>query len=161
MPYRWPAAPDAASTEVAGSGTCAGKHALLAERLTAAGIDNAPLLVVGPLAPSLWPDLLAEAADLVEVHECLTVLTPWAGPLTVDVTWHPAAVAAGLPGMPMDWDGRSDIPVAVTARSPGYAVNRGRLREAKELLRGQLYTEGQRERRDHVLLEIAARAAKL
>lgn len=29
---------------------------------------------------------------------CVTVMTPWCGPLVADVTWPPAAVAAGLPG---------------------------------------------------------------
>lgn len=59
MPYRWPAPPDAASTRDAGAGTCAGKHALLAEELLAAGVHSRPLLVVGPLVPELWPDLCA------------------------------------------------------------------------------------------------------
>ena len=113
LPYRWPAPPDAAGTEAAGAGSCAGKHALLAARLHCAGLQARPLLVVGPLAPPLWPDLVAAAAGLLEVHECLTVLTPWAGPVTVDVTWHPAAVSAGLPGLPDGWDGWSDSPVAV------------------------------------------------
>jgi hypothetical protein len=112
LPYRWPAPPDAASTEASGAGSCAGKHALLAQRLAAAGLPCAPLLVVGPLAPPLWPDLADEADGLLEVHECLTALTPWSGPLTVDVTWHPAAVDAGLPGVEEDWDGRSDTATA-------------------------------------------------
>ncbi len=72
LPYRWPAPPDAASTRAAGAGTCAGKHALLAERLAQRGLTCAPLLVVGPLAPALWPDLAEEAGGLQEVHECLT-----------------------------------------------------------------------------------------
>jgi len=110
LPYRWPAPPDAAGTEVAGGGSCAGKHALLAERLHSAGLQARPLLVVGPLAPRLWPDLVAVAAGLLEVHECLTVLTPWAGPVTVDVTWHPAAVDAGLPGL---GDGWTVVPTAL------------------------------------------------
>jgi hypothetical protein len=159
LPYRWPAPPDAASTESAGAGTCAGKHALLAARLESASIDSVPLLVVGPLAPALWPDLADEANGLLEVHECLTVLTPWAGPLIVDVTWHPAAVAAGLPGMPVEWDGRSDLPTAVLAIGPGYAVNRSSLRESKEKLRDRMYSRQQRERRDRILAEVARRAA--
>lgn len=158
LPYRWPAPPDAASTEAAGAGTCAGKHALLAERLESAGIYSVPLLVVGPLAPSLWPDLVEEADGLLEVHECLTVLTPWAGPLTVDVTWHPAAVAAGLPGMTAEWDGRRDLPTAVAAIGPGYAVDRSCLRDSKERLRGKMYSPQQRERRDRILAEMARRA---
>lgn len=158
LPYRWPAEPDAASTEAAGAGTCAGKHALLAERLESVRIYSSPLLVVGPLAPSLWPDLAEEADGLLEVHECLTVLTPWAGPLTVDVTWHPGAVAAGLPGMTTEWDGRSDLPTAVAAIGPGYSVERSSLRDSKEKLRDRLYTQEQRERRDRILAEIARRA---
>ncbi|ROR91044.1 hypothetical protein [Nocardioides aurantiacus] len=161
LPYRWPAPPDAASTERAGAGTCAGKHALLAQRLDALGISSVPLLVVGPLAPPLWPDLVAAAGGLVEVHECLTVLTSWAGPLIVDVTWHPAAVAAGLPGLDPDWDGHSDTPTAVTPHGPGWAVDRLHLRERKERLRGRLYGDGQRERRDQILAEIARRASEL
>lgn len=158
LPYRWPAPPDAASTQSAGSGTCAGKHALLAERLESERIHSVPLLVVGPLAPSLWPDIIKGADGLLEVHECLTVLTPWAGPLTVDVTWHPAAVAAGLPGMTAEWDGRSDLPTAVAAIGPGYAVDRACLRDCKEKLRRRIYSAQQRERRDRILAEIARRA---
>jgi len=47
----------AARTAAAGSGTCTGKHALLAQHLQSAGLDALPLLVVGALAPPLWPDL--------------------------------------------------------------------------------------------------------
>lgn len=158
LPYRWPAPPDAASTLAAGAGTCAGKHALLAARLRQQGLGCAPLLVVGPLAPALWPDLAEQAGDLQEVHECLTVLTSWAGPLTVDVTWHPSAVAAGLPGLSPTWDGASDTPVAVPPVGPGYAVPAKQLRSAKEAIRRRLYSPADRERRDRVLAEIAQRA---
>lgn len=161
LPYRWPAPPDAASTLAAGAGTCAGKHALLAQRVHSAGLDARPLLVVGPLAPPLWPDLVAASAGLLEVHECLTVLTPWAGPITVDVTWHPTAVAAGLPGLPDGWDGWSDSPVAVEPASAGYAVPRSQLRQAKEALRARLYDGDDRARRDALLATIARRASAL
>ena len=161
LPYAWPAPPDAASTAAAGAGTCAGKHALLARELTDAAIASTPLLVVGPLAPPLWPDLAREAGDLLEVHECLTVLTSWAGPLVVDITWHPAAVAAGLPGLDPDWDGHTDTVTAVPAVGPGYAVPRAGLRRAKELLRSRLYGGDQRARRDELLAEIARRAGGL
>jgi hypothetical protein len=130
MPYAWPAPPDAASTRAAGRGSCAGKHAVLAEDLAARGLVSLPLLLVGPLAPPLWPDLAREADGLLEVHECLTVLTPWAGPLIVDVTWQPDAVRAGLPGI-ADWDGRTDTPTAIPAVGPGYAVPRDGLRACK------------------------------
>lgn len=161
LPYRWPAPPDAAGTQAAGAGSCAGKHALLTERLHDAGLQARPLLVVGPLAPALWPDLVTAATGLLEVHECLTVLTPWAGPVTVDVTWHPAAVRAGLPGLPDDWDGRSDSPVAVDPVGAGYAVPRSQLRQAKEALRYRLYDGDDRARRDEVLATIARRASAL
>ncbi|ROR90840.1 hypothetical protein [Nocardioides aurantiacus] len=161
LPYRWPAPPDAASTERAGAGTCAGKHALLAQRLASVGLVSGPLVVVGPLAPPIWPDLVGEADGLLEVHECLTVVTPWAGPVTVDVTWHPAAVAAGLPGLAPDWDGSSDTPTAVAPVGPGHAVDRTSLRGAKEKLRERLYSREERARRDRILREIAARALRL
>ena len=161
LPYRWPAPPDAASTQIAGAGTCAGKHALLARNLLAAGLEAAPLLVVGRLAPQLWPDLARAAGDLVEVHECLTVLTPWVGPLTVDVTWHPSAVEAGLPGLTQDWDGCRDVEVAVEVTLGCYAVPVNRLREAKEALRARLYNPEDRARRDRILEQIALRAAGL
>ena len=117
--------------------------------------------MVGPLAPSLWPDLADEAGDLLEVHECLTVMTSWAGPLVVDVTWHPAAVAAGLPGLDPDWNGHTDTVTAVPAVGVGYAVPRADLRRAKELLRNRLYRGDQRARRDGLLAEIARRAGAL
>lgn len=160
MPYRWPAPPDAASTRDAGAGTCAGKHALLAEDLQAAGIHSRPLLIVGPLVPDLWPDLRERAGDLLEVHECLTVQTGWAGPLLVDVTWHPAAVRAGLPGT-LDWDGGTDMAPAVEP-TICHAVRRPPvLRAQKEALRARLYSRDDRDRRDEVLAEIAKRAARL
>lgn len=124
-------------------------------------MHSVPLLVVGPLAPSLWPDLVVEADGLLEVHECLTVVTRWAGPIIVDVTWHPAAVAGGLPGMTASWDGSSDLPIAVPPIGPGYAVDRSCLREAKEQLRARIYNSEQRGRRARILAEIAWRADAL
>lgn len=159
MPYRWPAPPDADSTREAEAGTCAGKHALLAEELAEAGIASRPLFVVGPLAPSLWPDLADRAAGLLEVHECLTVQTPWAGPLLVDVTWHPAAIRAGLPGT-LDWSGDTDMVPAVEPRTC-HAVRRPGMRAQKEALRARLYDDADRARRDEILAEIATRAARL
>lgn len=95
------------------AGSCASKHALLAEELAAIGLQSLPLLVVGSLVPKMLktdPEL-APGAHLSEVHECLTVLTPWAGPLRVDVTWDPLLVRHGLPGT-LDWDGRTDMLLA-------------------------------------------------
>jgi hypothetical protein len=115
------------------------------------------MLLVGPLVPSLWPDLQGPAGHLLEVHECLVVETPWAGPLLVDVTWHPAAVAHGLPGT-LDWDGLSDmVPAVSPLRS--YAVSRSELRTQKEALRSRLYSADERELRDEILAEIALRAS--
>lgn len=157
LPYRWPAPPDAASTRAAGAGTCAGKHALLAEELADVGIRSRPLLVVGPLVPPLWPDLQDQAGDLLEVHECLTVETAWGGPMLVDVTWHPEAIFAGLPGT-LDWTAEDDMTPAVTPLV-SHAVRRSVLRDQKETLRSRLYRGDDRRRRDGVLAEIARRAA--
>lgn len=161
FPYRWPAPPDARSTEEAGAGSCAGKHDLLASRLQHRAVPSQHLFVIGPLAPALWPDLEREAAGLLEVHELLTVATPCAGPLLVDVTWHPAAVAAGLPGLPQGWAGATDTPLAVEPIGPGYAVQASRRRALKEQLRARLYSPEERHRRDEVLAEIAHRASQL
>ena len=155
--YAWPAPPDAASTRAAGCGTCAGKHAVLREDLAELGLITHRLMVVGPLVPSLWPDLVERAGDLLEVHECVTVETPWAGPLLLDATWHPAAVQAGLSGT-IVWDGASDMACAVTPQA-WYAVGDDRFREQKELLRSRLYSSEQRIIRDEVLAEMAHRAA--
>jgi hypothetical protein len=157
LPYAWPAPPDAASTRAAGVGTCAGKHAVLREDLAALGFATQRLMVVGPLVPSLWRDLADRAGDLLEVHECVTVETPWAGPLLIDVTWHPAAVHAGLAGT-LHWDGTTNMACAVTPFS-AYAVADDRFREQKELLRSRLYSPGQRAVRDEVLAAMADRAA--
>jgi hypothetical protein len=159
LPYAWPAPPDADAAERDGVGSCASKHALLARRLDAVGVPSLPLLAVGPLVPAVLagdPDL-AEGADLVEVHECLTVLTPWAGPVRVDVTWDPPLVARGLPGGP--WDGWSDTPLAVGDAGPGWAVPRDGLRAAKEGLRRRLYGPGERDVRDRVLAALSRRLA--
>ncbi len=159
MPYTWPAPPDAAWTRAAGRGTCAGKHALLAEDLVAVGLRCRPLLMVGPLVPDVWPDLVAEAQDLREVHECLFVETDWLGPLLVDVTWHPAAIRGGLSGT-LGWSGDGDMRPALSPEAC-YAVSRRQLRAQKEKLRDRLYTAAERKRRDALLGELARRAFAL
>jgi hypothetical protein len=97
---------------------------------------------------------LEPGARLPEVHECLTVLTPWAGPLRVDVTWDPPLIAHGLPGT-LDWDGSSDMLVAVGETGPGWSVPREGLRTAKEALRSRLYGPGERDLRDRTLAALA------
>jgi hypothetical protein len=161
LPYTWPAPPDAASARRMQAGSCASKHALLAEELAAIGMQSLPLLVVGSLVPQMLksdPEL-APGAHLAEVHECLTVLTPWAGPLRVDVTWDPVLVRRGLPGT-LDWDGRTDMLLAVGEGGPCWSVPRLGLREAKEALRSRIYGPGEREVRDHALAVMAQRFAE-
>jgi hypothetical protein len=103
------------------------------------------------------PDFAA-GCHLIEVHESLTVLTPWAGPVRVDVTWDPPLIARGLPGT-LDWDGRSDMTIAVGETCAGWSVPRERLREAKEAVRTRLYDPGEREVRDEILARLAQRFA--
>jgi hypothetical protein len=158
MPYDWPVPPDAEWTRRHGRGSCASKHALLDEQLEAIGIACMPLLVMGPLVPPTLrrsPGLVA-GASLVEIHECLTVLTPWAGPLRVDVTWDPVLVMHGLPGT-LAWSGDSDMDLAVDGASPGWAVPRPLLRVAKEALRSRMYTLSERRVRDRTLATLAQR----
>lgn len=159
LPYAWPGPPDASSARAAGRGTCAAKHALLREHLASLGLRSARLMIVGPLAPSLWPDLRHRARGLLEVHECLTVETDWAGPLLIDITWHPSAVRAGLPGT-LDWAAEQDMICAIEPTA-SYAVADEAFRDQKERLRNRLYTTEQRALRDQLLAEIAARAAAL
>jgi hypothetical protein len=160
LPYAWPAPPDADSARRMQAGSCASKHALLAEELAAIGLTSLPLLVVGPLVPAALaadPEI-APGKHLAEVHECLTVLTPWAGPLRVDVTWDPLLIRHGLAGT-LDWDGRTDMLLAVGEGGPCWSVPRDGLREAKEALRSRLYRPGERELRDRVLAAMAQRFA--
>lgn len=159
IPYSWPGLPTAEAVERIGSGTCAGKHALARARIRSLGLPANRLMVVGLLAPEVWPDLRAAAGSLLEVHECLSVETPWAGPVLVDVTWPPSAVRAGLRGT-VDWDARSDMACAVEPMA-AYAIGDDAFRQQKELLRSRLYTADERARRDRVLAEIAKRAAAL
>jgi hypothetical protein len=158
-PYVWPAAPDSISTRRNETGTCAGKHAVLAEDLDTLGLVSTTMLLIGPLVPALWADLQQLGGHLLEVHECLTVETPWAGPLLVDVTWHPAAIRAGLAGT-VDWDGESDMKSAIEPLR-AYAVGRNNLRQQKLALRERLYSTSDHQLRDQVLTEIAARAGTL
>jgi hypothetical protein len=160
-PYTWPSPPDAASARATGTGSCASKHALLGEELEAIGLQSLPLLVVGSLVPRMLktdPEL-APGAHLSEVHECLTVLTPWAGPLRLDVTWDPVLIRHGLPGT-LDWAGRTDMLIAVGEGGPCWSVPREGLREAKEALRSRLYRPGERELRDRVLAAMAQRCVQ-
>jgi hypothetical protein len=156
LPYIWPAPPDAQSARETRCGSCASKHALLAEELVALDVESLPLFVVGPLVPTALagdPDI-APGANLPEVHECLTVLTPWAGPLRVDVTWDPLLVRHGLPGT-LDWNGQADMALAVGEGGPCWSVPREGPRAAKEALRARLYRKGEREIRDRVLQTMA------
>ena len=152
IPYVWPGPPEAASVRERGTGTCASKHALLAEELLALGVVSLPLLVVGPL----MPDVLRNEEDCIpgrmlrEIHECLTVLSPWAGPLRVDVTWDPVLMTKGL-NATRDWDALGDMYLAIEPDSPGWAVDRSHLRVAKEALRNRIYAPGERELRDRTL----------
>lgn len=79
LPYAWPAPPDAGSARRMRAGSCASKHALLAEDLAAIGVESQPLFVVGKLVPEMLAGdaEMAPAAHLPEAHECLTVITPW------------------------------------------------------------------------------------
>ena len=107
---------------------------------------------MGKLVPELLagdPEL-APGAHLPEVHECLTVITPWAGPVRVDVTWDPPLIARGLRGT-LDWLGEGDMLLAVGETGPGWSVARAGIREAKEALRSRLYGAGERELRDRTL----------
>lgn len=158
LPYVWPAGPHADFARKMWAGSCSSKHALLAEELTSLGIASAPLFVVGKLVPEMLAEEpeLAPGAQLPEVHECLTVMTPWAGPLRVDVTWDPPLIERGLPGT-LDWDGESDMLLAVGEAGPGWSVAREGLREAKEALRHRLYGPGERELRDRTLAALARR----
>jgi hypothetical protein len=119
-PYAWPGEPAADAVRQAGTGTCASKHALLAEELAALGVSSSPLLVVGSLVPPVLTteDDCRDGLSLREVHECLTVQTPWAGPLLVDVTWDPALAAHGLAST-RPWDGESDMRLAVDPQGAG------------------------------------------
>ena len=158
LPYVWPCPPDADSARRAGAGSCASKHALLAEELTSLGVDSSPLLLTGALVPAMLRNdrEFTAGAGLVEVHECLTVVTPWAGPLRVDVTWDPPLIERGLSGT-VQWDCRSDMALAVDDGGPGWSVSRSGLRDAKEALRARMYGPGQRKMRDEMLRRLAKR----
>jgi hypothetical protein len=86
------------------------------------------------------------------------VLTPWAGPVRVDVTVDPPLATRGVPAT-LDWDGASDMTVAVDTSAPGWSVPRADLRAAKEGLRRRLYGPGERERRDAMLRRLSGRYA--
>lgn len=161
LPYVWPGPPEARAAKAAGRGTCASKHALVAEELAALGVGSRPLLAVGPLVPASLVDRapFAVGAHLLEVHEYLTVSVPGVGPVVVDVTWDPPLVARGLPGVDR-WDGRSDLPVAVGPPLASWAPDPARLRAEKEALRGRLYRGDDRAVRDRVLRDLSDEFAR-
>jgi hypothetical protein len=157
VPYAWPGPADADAVRRNGTGTCASKHALLAEELAVLGIASCPLIVLGPLIPAVLDQhpAFADATDLLEVHELLTVISPWAGPVRVDVTWDPPLVHAGLAGT-LDWNGSTDMVAAVASTGAGWAVPGPGLRDAKLGLRRRLYTPAQQSRRDAALQTLNA-----
>jgi hypothetical protein len=131
---------------------------LLGEELARIGVPSRPVFVVGPLVPSILiddPDIAA-GADLVEVHELLTVSVPGRGPCRVDITWDPPLIHAGLAGS-LEWDGSSDMVMAIGEPIAFYAPDPDRLREEKEALRRRLYSEPDRDRRDRALAAMSAR----
>jgi riboflavin synthase len=136
---------------------CASKHALLAEMLDALDVPSLPLLVVGPLVPAVaaHDTELARGRALLEVHECLTVVTPWAGPVRVDVTVDPPLAARGLPAT-LGWEGASDMALAIDSAGPGWSVPRAQRRAAKKALRRRLYGPGERTERDAILRRLSA-----
>ena len=161
LPYVWPHEPTAEAARAAGCGSCASKHALLAEELARLGVDSRPLFVAGPLVPPSMLDdpAFADAGDILEVHELLTVIMPDVGPCLVDITWDPPLIERGFPGV-IPWDGRSDTPLAMEVNGPGWAPPRDGQRAAKEALRARLYGPGQRAVRDRVLKEMSDRFAR-
>jgi hypothetical protein len=86
-------------------------------------------------------------------------MSPWAGPLRVDVTWDPPLIKRGLPGT-LEWEGDTDMAVAIGVSGPGWSVPPHHLREAKEALRARLYGPGERELRDETLRLLAERFAR-
>ena len=93
------------------------------------------------------------------VHECVTVETGWAGPLRGDVTWHPAAIRAGLRGT-LQWTAIADMTCAVEPVA-FYAV-------APDRFRDQVFYANPPARFDQIYLAatallalIATRAAEL
>lgn len=159
-PFAWPGDTDTEAARRGRTSSGASKHALLAEGLEDLGLPCAPLLVTGRLVPSFLehdPEF-EDGVNLLEVHDCLVVLTPWAGPLRVDVTWDPPLIAYGLPGT-MDWDGASDMRLAVEGAGPGWTVPRRQLRSAKEALRKRLYAKGEQSVRDRILTALSRRVA--
>lgn len=162
LPYRWPLPPTADSARAERAGPCASKHALLTEELASIGIASRPLLCIGPLVPPGFRDHrdLVDGADLLEVHELLTVDVPGIGPCRVDITWDPPLIHAGLPGT-LDWDGTCDMVPAVGAVHDWYAPNPEDLLEAKESLRRRIYDGDQRQRRDRSLAAMSRLFARM
>lgn len=158
MPYVWPGEPTADAARESGTGTCASKHALLAEELAAIGIESRPTLASGALIPRMWihDPIFSEARELLEVHELLTVSVPGVGPCRVDVTWDPPLIRAGLPGQ-VDWDGASDMTPAIGETTNWWSPHPQRLREEKEALRSRLYGPGDRQVRDDALETLSQR----
>lgn len=74
----------------------------------------------------------------------------------VDVTWDPPLVEHGLPGT-LDWDGESDMLLAVGETGQAWSIPHEGLREAKEALRRRLYGPRERELRDRTLAALAQR----
>lgn len=120
------------------------------------------MFVAGALVPSILAEdpNLADATDLIEIHELLVVSVPDVGPCRVDVTWDPPLIRAGLPG-DLGWDGRSDMAVAVGTSDRWWVPDPDDVRTEKELLRRRLYRPGERQRRDAALGILSERLQQL
>lgn len=149
IPYDYPASRDPAEVLAAGRGSCSGKHALLAQMLSAMGYrtklmyaryDMSELSVEWP--PELQRTFLEER--VIDIHNFVRadIGSRW---VTLDVTWDAALAPYRFP-VNLDWDGESDTAIAAGRCEP-FEADQTRLQAEKEALLRELPPEAHARRR--------------
>jgi len=107
-------------------GTCSGKHELLKGLYEELGLEVKDYLIMHRFKnlavnfPSEIQEIL-DRSDIVDPHNYfkLKIDNSW---VTVDVTWDKPLQKLGFP-VNENWDGKSDMPVAVDPRGEVYETN--------------------------------------
>ena len=162
LPYDYPSSRDPVEVLKARRGSCSGKHALLAEMLSALGYETKLMYArynLGDLPVAFPPEVRAALADrpVTDIHNFVRVRINgrW---VTLDATWDGPLASHGFPAN-LHWDGESDTTIAAGPCEP-FEASQEQLEREKEALLRQLPPQVYDERR-RLLTALAQRLRQL